>query len=136
MLVLLIVAGLAVIGCVVAVSLGHGGELAVFPPDEPTLDLPGADRLTAADVAALRLPTSLVGYQTNHVDETLRRVAVALRERDERIALLERRVADLLAERSRNRPRVFSAPGGVPQQAGEPAAERWSDDRADAEESW
>jgi len=24
----------------------------------------------------------------------------------------------------------------VPQQAGEPAAERWSDDRADAEESW
>ena len=126
MLVLLIVAGLAVIGCV-AVCWGTAAP-AVFPPDEPTLDL-GADRLTAAD-AGWWLPISLVGYQTNP-STTLRYRCRAGKTAD---ALLERRVADPLAER-RATGHWSSAPGGAAAGRGARGG-ALSDDRADAEESW
>lgn|GEM_PF-859841 len=102
-LVVLAVAALAVLGCVVAVALGHGGEMAEFPPDVPPLELPEAGRLTAVDFMSLRLPVSLVGYHTQTVDETLRRVATALSERDTRIAILEQRLAELHGDRPQAR---------------------------------
>ena len=73
-LVVLAVAALAVLGCVVAVALGHGGEMTEFPPDVPPLDLPEAGQLTAVDFMSLRIPVALVGYHTQSVDETLRPV--------------------------------------------------------------
>jgi len=98
-LVVLAVAALAVLGCVVAVALGHGGEMAEFPPDVPPLELPEDGRLTAVDFMSLRLPVALVGYHTQTVDETLRRVATALSERDTRIAILEQQIAELRGAR-------------------------------------
>ncbi|GLW26588.1 hypothetical protein Mame01_66300 [Microbispora amethystogenes] len=95
MLVVLVIAGLAVIACVVMVSLGHGGEMAEFSSDAPPLGLPAAGQLTPTDLMTLRLPIGLVGYSTHAVDETLNRVSIALAERDTRIAVLEQRVAEL-----------------------------------------
>ncbi|WP_405086970.1 hypothetical protein [Microbispora sp. NBC_01389] len=103
MLVVLVIAGLAVIACVVMVSLGHGGEMAEFPSDAPPLGLPAAGRLTPTDLMTLRLPISLVGYGTHAVDETLNRVSVAIAERDTRIAVLEQRVSELAYGQPRTR---------------------------------
>ena len=113
-LVVLAVAALAVLGCVVAVALGHGGEMTEFPPDVPPLDLPEAGQLTAVDFMSLRIPVALVGYHTQSVDETLRRAATALSERDTRIAILEQRVAELLTDRLQARQEVYARPTRPP----------------------
>ncbi|GII45359.1 hypothetical protein Psi02_17830 [Planotetraspora silvatica] len=148
------------------VSLGRGGELAVFPPDMPPTELPDAGHLTAADLMGLQLPLSLVGYHTQVVDEALYRLSTALGERDTRIAVLEQRVADLLAGRLHARQEVFARPAepvrtehqpeiiarpeviakpevstrpevpAKPEIPSKTAAGGWEDDRSDAEESW
>lgn len=117
-LVVLVIAGLAVIACVVLVSLGRGGEMAEFPPDVPPLELPAAGQLTPADLIALRLPISLVGYSTQAVDDTLHRVSVALGERDTRIAVLEQRVAELLSGRLQARQEGEARQGSEARQEG------------------
>lgn len=111
MLVVLAIAALAILACVVLVSLGRGGELTEFPPDVPPLDLPEPGQLTAVDFMALQLPVNLVGYHTQSVDETLRRAASAISARDSRIAVLEQRVSELLASRLQARQEAYAAPG-------------------------
>ncbi|MFI9556965.1 hypothetical protein [Nonomuraea endophytica] len=111
MLVVLAIAALAILACVVLVSLGRGGELTEFPPDVPPLDLPESGQLTAVDFMALHLPVNLVGYHTQSVDETLRRAASAISARDTRIAVLEQRVSELLSSRLQARQEVYAAPG-------------------------
>lgn len=114
MLVILAIAALLVLGGVAAAVLGRGGELARFPADLPALDLPEAGQMTAADILTMRLPISLVGYHTKSVDEALQRAALALSERDTRIAVLEQRVAELLADRVRREPWPAPAPDAPP----------------------
>ncbi|MER6507645.1 hypothetical protein ABT158_12570 [Nonomuraea sp. NPDC001636] len=111
MLVILAIAAIAILACVVLVSLGRGGELTEFPPDVPPLDLPEAGQLTAVDFMALQLPVNLVGYHTQSVDETLRRAAQAISARDTRIAVLEQRVSELLSSRLHARQEIYAAPG-------------------------
>ncbi|WP_433416164.1 hypothetical protein ACQP1V_39525 [Microtetraspora malaysiensis] len=103
MLVVLALAAIAVVAVTVKVSQGHGGEMAVFPPDTPPLVIPRG-RLYAADLARLQLPIGLVGYQTDAVDATLQRVAASLGERDLHIAALEQRLAELVTARLYGRP--------------------------------
>ncbi|MET8047593.1 MULTISPECIES: hypothetical protein [unclassified Streptosporangium] len=111
MLVVLALAAVAVIASVTVVAMGRGGELSEFAPDVPPLDLPKGGQLGAVDFMALQLPVSLVGYHTQSVDEALNRVAGALSERDTRIAVLEQRVAELLAGRLQAR---HELKGGLP----------------------
>lgn len=113
-LVVLAIAALAILACVVLVSLGRGGELTEFPPDVPPLDLPEPGQLTAVDFMALQLPVNLVGYHTQSVDETLRRAATAISARDTRIAVLEQRVSELLSSRLHARQEVYASPGNGP----------------------
>lgn len=122
MLVILAIAAIAVLACVVLVSLGKGGELSEFPPDVPPLDLPESGQLTAVDVMALQLPVNLVGYHTASVDETLRRAAGAISARDNRIAVLEQRVSELLASRLYARQEAYAPPGPEPRTAHQPDA--------------
>ncbi|MDH2429868.1 hypothetical protein [Sphaerisporangium sp. TRM90804] len=134
MLVLLAVAALAVLYCVVIVSQGRGGELVEFAPDVPPLDLPEPGQLTAVDFMAVQLPVSLVGYHTPSVDETLQRAAAAIGERDTHIAVLEQRLAELMAGRFQARQESYIRPswaGSAPAAAAEddtppgvPGAER------------
>ncbi|MEU7896580.1 hypothetical protein AB0B45_27445 [Nonomuraea sp. NPDC049152] len=122
MLVVLAIAALAILACVVVVSLGRGGELTAFPPDVPPLDLPEAGQLTAVDFMALQLPVNLVGYHTQSVDETLRRAANAISARDTRIAVLEQRVSELLASRLQARQEAYAGPGAAPRTDHRPEA--------------
>jgi hypothetical protein len=121
-LVILAIAALAILACVVLVSLGKGGELTEFPPDVPPLDLPEPGQLTAVDFMALQLPVNLVGYHTQSVDETLRRAASAISARDTRIAVLEQRVSELLASRLYARQEAYATPGAGPRTDHEPEA--------------
>jgi hypothetical protein len=91
--VLLLLAGAVILAGVVAVAMGHGGEMAEFPSDyiPPTL----GDLLTAADVAMVRPPASLWGYNTQVTDEALSRIAQIVTERDVEIAVLRQQLADL-----------------------------------------
>jgi hypothetical protein len=81
----LLAAALAILGGVLAVAMGRGGEMAEFSPDRPATVI----RVTsAADVVRLRLPLALLGYQQQAADEALHAAAVALAEREAEIARL------------------------------------------------
>jgi hypothetical protein len=91
-LVLMAVALAAILVAIVFVAIGRGGEMAQFPNDYAPAEF-GA--LAATDVALLRPPTALWGYHMQATDEALNSIALAISERDVRIASLERQLADL-----------------------------------------
>ena len=103
--IVLIVAAVAILGGVIVVAMGRGGELAPSGADVRPLD---TDIVTAADVALLRPPAALWGYDMRATDEALNRVARTVTERDVEIADLRRQLADMQ-----------SAPSDRPQPAGE-----------------
>jgi len=76
-------------------ATGRGGELAYEHPDYAPLDL---GPVSATDVALLRPPTALWGYNMQVTDEALEAIAQAVRDRDVMIAFLQRRLADLTAQ--------------------------------------
>jgi hypothetical protein len=81
----LLLAAIAVLGGVVVVAMGRGGEMALFRRDLPD----GRFRLrTPADVAALQLPLGLLGYSEQATGDALRAIALLLAERDAEIARL------------------------------------------------
>jgi hypothetical protein len=71
-------------------ATGRGGELAYEHADHAPLDL---GPVSAADVALLRPPTALWGYNVQVTDEALDRIARAIRDRDLTIARLQQRLA-------------------------------------------
>jgi hypothetical protein len=93
--VVFVLAGLAVLGSVVVLAMGRGGELTETHPDHPPLPLGDGRYVTPRDVVSLRLPRAFWGYQAPVADEALRDLARALSERDARVAALERRLDDL-----------------------------------------
>jgi hypothetical protein len=94
-LVLLILAGVAILVGVVSVAIGRGGEMAEFAGDYPPIETD--DLLTAADVAVLRPPSALWGYNTAVTDEALDLISKVVTERDVEIATLRRQLAELRA---------------------------------------
>ncbi|WP_017627508.1 DivIVA domain-containing protein [Nocardiopsis chromatogenes] len=92
-LILISLSAVAVLAGVAYAVMGKGGQLARFEADHPPLDLPETRPLTPADVGRVALPLAFWGYHVRGVDEVLRRLSAALAERDERIADLERRLA-------------------------------------------
>ena len=74
------------------VATGRGGELAYEHADAAPLDL---GPVAATDVALLRPPTALWGYNMQVTDEALEQIAQAIRDRDVTIAFLQQRLADL-----------------------------------------
>jgi hypothetical protein len=93
--VLLILASVVILVGVVAVAIGRGGEMAEFAGDYPPFDTD--DLLTAADVALLRPPSALWGYNAAATDQALGRVAQVVTERDVEIAALRKQLAELRA---------------------------------------
>src|SRR5438552_14153674 len=72
------------------VATGRGGELAYEQADHAPLDL---GPVSAADVALLRPPTAMWGYNMQVTDEALDQIAKAMRERDVTIAYLQEQLA-------------------------------------------
>jgi hypothetical protein len=89
--VLLVVAA-AILGGVVVAALGRAGEMATFAGDTAPI---GLDEVTATDVALLRPPMSLWGYNAQATEDALRAIARSLTARDVEIATLRRELADL-----------------------------------------
>jgi len=108
--VVMLLAVVAVLVGVFFAATGRGGELAHEQADHAPLDL---GPVSAADVALLRPPTALWGYNMQVTDEALDRISHALRDRDAKIAYLQRQLAELSPESSQvaGAPRV---PGPVP----------------------
>jgi hypothetical protein len=93
--ILLLLAGVVILAGVVSVAMGRGGEMAEFATDSlpPSLD----DVVTASDVAMLRPPSALWGYNVQVTDEALSRIAQVISERDVEIAVLRQQLAELRA---------------------------------------
>jgi len=88
----LLVAVAAILCGVVVVAMGRGGELVLFAPDRRPLD---PEVMTAADVALLRPPAALWGYDRQATHVVLNMVAQTVTERDVEIAALRQQLADL-----------------------------------------
>ena len=92
--VLLITVVVILVG-VVLVARGRGGELSKERADYAPLEM---GPVSATDVALLRPPTALWGYNMQATDEAMDQIAEAIRERDVRIVALEQLVTDLSRE--------------------------------------
>ena len=86
----MIIAAVAVLVGVFYAATGRGGELAYEHADHAPLDL---GSVSAGDVAMLRPPTALWGYNMQVTDEALERIAHAMRDRDVTIAYLRQQLA-------------------------------------------
>jgi hypothetical protein len=89
--VVFLVAVIAVLAGVFFAATGRGGELAYERADHAPLDL---GPVSAPDVAMLRPPTAMWGYNMQVTDEALDRIARAMRDRDVTIAYLQQQLAD------------------------------------------
>ena len=87
--ILLLLAAVVIVAGVVSVAMGHGGEMAEFAMDYFPPDL-----VNAADVAVLRPPSALWGYNAQVTDEALNRIAQVITERDVEIAVLRQQLAE------------------------------------------
>jgi hypothetical protein len=87
-----LVAALVILGGVVLAALGRVGEMARFASDIPPMNL---DEVSATDVALLRPPMSLWGYNAQATEDALRVIARSVTARDVEIATLRRELADL-----------------------------------------
>jgi hypothetical protein len=90
--VLIVVAVIVVIAVVIFLALGRGGGLSTERNDYLPLDL---GPVSATDVALLRPPTGLWGYNIQVTDEAMEQIAESIRDRDVRIVALEQLVTDL-----------------------------------------
>jgi hypothetical protein len=90
--VVFLIAALIILGAVVYVATGRGGELSAEPPDYAPLDL---GPLSATDIVLHRPPVNMWGYSVQATDEALARIAESVRERDVRIVALEQLITDL-----------------------------------------
>ncbi len=90
--VLLWVAIAVILVAVFFTATGRGGELAYEHADHAPLNL---GSVSGADVALLRPPTALWGYNMQVTDAALDTIAQALRDRDVAIAHLQQQVTDL-----------------------------------------
>jgi hypothetical protein len=103
----MLLAAIAVLAGVFLAATGRGGELSYERADSAPLDL---GPVSAADVALLRPPTALWGYNVQVTDEALDVIARAMRDRDVTIAYLQQQLADTNPEAARTAP-VPRAPG-------------------------
>src|SRR5271170_4121995 len=111
----MIVVAVTILVGVFFVATGRGGELAYEQADHAPLDL---GPVSATDVALLRPPTALWGYNMQVTDEALDQIAQAVRDRDVTIAFLQQRLADLAGQ---------AAPGRLADLAGQAAPGRLAD---------
>jgi len=82
---MLLAAAIAILAGVVAVAMGWGGEMAAASRDLPPFPLWVS---TASDVAMMRLPADLFGYQREATDQALYAVSLLVADRDAEIALM------------------------------------------------
>ena len=145
-LVVILIAAVVILVGIVLVATGRGGELSRERTDYSPLDLGPA---SATDIALLRPPTALWGYDMQATDEAMAQIAESVRERDVRIVALEQLVTDLSREPAppplsspylgaRHRRPAEIAPAAEPPEqaeAGWPAQADWPSDAGRPEQA-
>jgi hypothetical protein len=143
----LLLGACAIICAVVVVAMGRGGEIAIFVRDRPVTFFPIR---TPADVAGLRLPIGLLGYQVHATADALTALASLLAERDYEIATLRSELwrhgaardepadgddqrSDRVIQASVLSPEDGDLPGGTAARGAEPGAQA---DLANSEQTW
>lgn len=107
----MLLAVIVVLVAVFFVATGRGGELSYERADYAPLDL---GQVSATDVALLRPPAALWGYNIQATDEALDRIAHAMRDRDATIASLQEQLAAITPETAQDPPPArASRPGSV-----------------------
>ena len=86
------VAAIVILVVVTFLAMGRGGGLSAERNDYLPLDL---GPVSATDVALLRPPAGLWGYNMQATDDAMEQIAESIRERDVRIVALEQLVTDL-----------------------------------------
>ncbi len=86
----MLLAVVAVLVAVFFVATGRGGEMSRERVDYAPLEL---GSVSAADIAMVRPPTAMWGYNVDVTDEALDQIARAVRDRDLTIAYLQEQLA-------------------------------------------
>jgi hypothetical protein len=86
----MLLAVVAILVAVFFVATGRGGELSREHVDYAPLEL---GSVAASDIAIMRPPTAMWGYNVEVTDEALDRIARAMRDRDLEIAYLQQQLA-------------------------------------------
>ena len=88
-------AAVVILGGIIAVAMGKGGELSRERPDLPAR----TDFRSWSDVADYRPPGALLGYHAGATERALALIARTIAERDAEIDWLRRRLAEVQPER-------------------------------------
>lgn len=94
MIVAIVIAAAVILGGIIVVAMGRGGELALSRPRLPSR----LDFQSSSDVADYRPPAALIGYSAVATEHALALIARTIAERDAEIDWLRRRLADLQPE--------------------------------------
>jgi hypothetical protein len=90
----IILAAVVILGGIVVVAMGWGGELVRSPAREVSYP----DFASAEDVASYRPPPALLGYQAEATERALEMIAQTIDDRDAEIAWLRARLRELAPE--------------------------------------
>jgi hypothetical protein len=93
-IVAIVIAAAVILGGIIVVAMGKGGELAVSRPEPPSR----TDFQSSSDVADYRPPAALIGYSALATEQALGLIARTIAERDAEIDWLRRRLAELQPE--------------------------------------
>jgi hypothetical protein len=93
-IVAIVIAAAVILGGIIVVAMGKGGELSMDRPELPSR----MDFRSAADVADYRPPAALIGYSAVPTERALALIARTIAERDAEIDWLRRRLAELQPE--------------------------------------
>jgi hypothetical protein len=93
-IVAIVIAAAVILGGIIVVAMGKGGEMSVERPELPDR----GDFQSASGVANYRPPGALVGYSAVATEHALALIARTIAERDAEIDWLRRRLAELQPE--------------------------------------
>jgi hypothetical protein len=128
-LVVMLLAVVAVLVAVFFVATGRGGELSREHVDYAPLELGSA---SAADIAMVRPPTAMWGYNVDVTDEALDQIARAVRDRDLTIAYLQQQLAAREMTSATTAPSLV-APSALPEPEARPGP---AEEGPDQEQGW
>jgi hypothetical protein len=95
--IVIILVALVILGGVVVVAMGRGGELARDRSDAPD----EGDFESSADVASYRPPAALLGYHAGATERALQLIGRTIADRDAEISWLRSRLRELQPEGER-----------------------------------
>jgi len=104
-IVAIVIAAAVILGGIIVVAMGKGGELAMDRPELPSR----TDFQSSADVADYRPPAALIGYSAIATEHALAMIARTISERDAEIDWLRRRLAELQPESLADEPSEAAA---------------------------